>query len=310
MPNFSLNPFSSPLLGLIQSITPTKKEHHKIKSSLDQVSSYVNRLDSQNTVPILSNSPLLIVGSHSRDTDILPITHVDVYLELDPKNLTMQDSGTIVQLLNNTRELSACIDQAHHLIPLKIIERLQLWFSEKFSVELSHTKQTLKIAIPHSSIEVRLTPSFEYKEALLIPQVDSQLLWLPTNPDILKNLVDHVDKKHHGMIRPAIRFMKYWNDKKNNSAFRNCHIEMIFLLIFDEIPTPTSSVSECLTIFTDRMAKYIYNCPDPTKLNGPVHSYLPDSIDQWYLFMNRIAELKSALIHGESEVVRFAKKSD
>lgn len=266
-------------------------------------------MTSQNLLPPLGEGELVIAGSHYRGTDLAPLWNVDIFLLLDSSLVDIHQKGNTLNIVTQNQLLSTCIDESLHLLPHKLVSTLESLFSQKFPTKMSNSGQALKLQVERHSLEVRITPAFAWDHSYFIPQEKSELLWRRVSPFHEKERLDKINAMHNGFVIPAIRYLKRWNEVRNNEGFRNYHVEAIAYFIFEEIPTPAKSVMEALRLYAAQMSKYIYSCPDPTGLDAPINIYLPDNIDQWYLFMNRIGDLKTAISSGEKAVVDLVKKT-
>jgi hypothetical protein len=308
VPNFSLNPFQSPLTKLLSEITPSARENAKVDKTVQELKKQLQQWSDQQKLPPLDKNVILLVGSHYRGTDLSPLKHIDLFLLLDPQHVSIQERGNTITLTGEVPILSECTDESKHLLPKKLIGKLESVFAEQFSTKTSFSGQAIKIQFEKEKMEVRLTPAFATGQSYVIPQEKSELLWRKVSPEKEKEKLEKVNAAHKGQIIPLIRCMKFWNESKNNECFRNFHVEATAYFIFEEIPTPVASLLEAMKLYTSQLTKYIYNCPDPTGLDAPIHAYLPDNIDQWYMFMNRIAQLKMAIESGERSVVELLKQ--
>lgn len=261
----------------------------------------------QRSLPVLNPEIITLVGSHYRETDISPLQHIDVFLEIDSSLVDVHVKGDTLSLVTKDNVLSTCVDDSLHVLPQKLVSALQVTFSQHFPATISSTGQSIKIQLEKEKFFVRITPSFAWDHSFFVPQEKSELLWRRVSPYKEKAILDQVNQLHNGNIKSVIRCVKLWNELRNNESFRNYHLEAIAYTIFREIPTATHNVMEALELYVNQMPRYIYNCPDPTGLDTPIHTYLPDNIDQWYLFMNRIAELKTAIKSGEKSLVALLK---
>jgi hypothetical protein len=270
-----LNPFQPPLLQLIESVTPSNWEKTNAQHAFTAIEKYL--LAHPQEFPLAQPDILKLVGSHWRETDLSPVQHIDVFALFAATSFSEQDPPS----------------------PSKTVEGIATLLSKDFVTKLSGTKQAVKIQLKEPNFEIRITPAFVQSGFYYIPEEKSETAWKKVSPDKEKELIMELDAKLNKLLIPTIRCMKFWNDGRNNGGFRNYHIEAIAFHIFSGIPTVPKNVFAAVQIYVEQMSKLIFDCPDPTGLSTPIHKYLPDNIDQWYLFMNRVSDLKTAIKGGE-----------
>lgn len=307
--NFFRNPFQSPLTRLIDDLTPSKSEISRAQKAMETVIEQMRQLSSQNILPPLSPDVATFVGSYFRGTALSPLKHIDIFLIFDSSLVDIHEDQQVLNLVAQNSLLSSCVDESLHLLPNKLVSTLLQSFSTLYPATISTSGQTIKMLLEKYSLEVRITPAFAWDHSFYVPAEKSELLWKKVSPGKERQRLAKVDEHHNHFIIPLIRYIKRWNMTKNNESFRNYHVEAIAYFIFEEIPTPANSLVDAIKLYVKQMSRYIYNCPDPTNLSTPVHTYLPDNIDQWYLFMNRISELKTAVENGERAMVDFVTQS-
>lgn len=305
---FSLNPFQSPLNKLLSEITPSTSENQRAQAAFATIRQLVVQLGTEQALPPIGSEAISLVGSHYRETSLSPLKHIDIFLQLDSSLVAIHEKGNTLNLVTKEAMLSTCVDESLHLLPQKLVNTLKDIFVKHYPTKISRTGQSLKLQLEKQNIEVRITPSFAWDHSFFVPLEHSELLWRKVSPYREKEMLTEINRAHKGNITRAIRLMKMWNEGRNNESFRNYHIEAIAYFIFEEIPTATQDVIDTLRLYVNNMSRYIYNCPDPTGLDTPIHAYLHDNIDKWYLFMNRIGELKTAVQAGEKTLADFLRK--
>lgn len=300
---FLRNPFQSPLSALVAEITPSSQENATVQKATEFLKEMMTQVQKEGGFPNLAPEVVLVVGSHFRQTDLSPIEHIDIFLLFDPQLVEINEKESTLSVKNKEPLFSSSADASMHLLPLKMVSYVEAVLSKKFPTTLTQSKQAVEIRLEQFSLKVRVTPAFSSGDCFYIPEERTELLWRKVSPQKEKEILEKVNLRHNNTLIPLIRYIKLWNETKNNESFRNYHIEAIAYFIFEEIPTPVKSLREALDQYVKSMSRYIYNCPDPTQLSLPIHSYLPDNIDQWYLYMNRISDLKAAIALNEKSIV-------
>lgn len=309
VPSFLRNPFQSSLSSLINELTPSAKDLSIVQSAITETQRLISQITPGSTPLRFHSTVLMTVGSRLRNTDITPLSHVDVFIVFEHPELSFHDTDLTLTIADGSSPLSALTDGSLHLITDKVREHVRLFFP-KDATQTSQSKQAILLPFHQLQLEVRITPAFALSDFFLIPEEKSELKWRKVAPQKGKEFLDQLNTRHQNFLIPAIRLMKFWNRQKNNSTLRNYHIEASGYFIFEEIPTPIPDLISALQEYAKHLSKYMYTCPDPVGLAGPINQYLPDNVNQWYLYMNRIAELRDAIDNGEKALVDFLKKQD
>jgi hypothetical protein len=291
-------------MNLLDELTPSDRDRANADRAFKELEREIHLLTEQNLLPELAEPGLILAGSNFRETALAPITHLNVLFVINPNSVKVNEQDGMVSFIGPDPFLDGLKNPSGLLQPVLLMKAL-LSALAGFSAKQSFFGQSIHIKLKKSPIEIKLTPAIPFLEGYLIPEEKSELLWKRINPTKEKEVIFNLNKRHSGNVIAAIRCMKYWNQTRNTGSFRGYHLEAIACLIFEEIPTPITSLMNAMELYIKQMSKYIYNCPDPVRLSETIHRYLPDSIDQWYLFMNRIGELKAAIEKGEKETAEF-----
>lgn len=295
-------------MSLLDELTPSESQRARSDKALKEFENELQLLIGQKLLPNLAEPHITLAGSNLRETVLAPITHLNLLLVIDPTGLQLNEQDLMVYF-NQSQPSDPFLEKLKNpsglLQPALLLQHIHDTLKKQFTVELSYFRQSIHITLKKSPIKIKLTPAIPYAHGYFIPEERSELLWNKIDPIKEKDIIHKLNNRHSGNIIAAIRCMKYWNHAKNTDSFRGYHLEAIACLIYEEIPTPITSLLQAVDLFAKQMSKYIYNCPDPVHMGETLHRYLPDNINQWYLFMNRIGELQSVIDKGEKELVGF-----
>lgn len=304
---FLLKPFQSPLISLLDELTPSDADRKKVQKAITSIEKQIQLLVGQQQLPKLAANSLQVFGSYFRESALAPITHVNVLMVIDPTSVQTNETDLTVASVNVDPFLRTIKNPTNLVQPVLLMKALETVLSKHMNAKLSSSGQSVHITLKGESIELRLTPAIPFLDGYLIPEEKSELLWKRISPLKERGALEMINKRHSGNVIAAVRCIKYWNLTRNTESFRSYHLEAIACLVFEEIPTPITSLIHALELYAKHMSKYIYNCPDPVRMTESIHRYLPDNIDQWYLFMNRISELQTAVGDGEKALAEFLR---
>jgi len=302
---FLPNRFSPPLEQLVTHISPSKGELARIQSAFSFFEAQVQTLHASHILPTAIDKNLIEVGSLLRQTAITPIKHFDVFFIMEGSQLIFSKQNRTLQSITTIQSYSPFTDVSGHISPEKCLQYFVDLFALYYPTSLTNSGQAVNIALEAFRFDIHFVPTFLYESVFLIPEGNSELHWVEADPFKELGILKSLDKQHKDYVTPTIKIAKYWNRQKNNSAFRDFHIETIAYLLFGEVPTAMHSLHDALTLFFTKMPSRLYNSPDVMDNVDPLHLYLPDKLDPWYLYMNRISEAKEALKKGDKEFIEY-----
>lgn len=286
-------------------LSPTAQEYSMAEQAIQLLEQFVQTQANQGVLPPLQSPALTIVGSLYRQTAISPLSRISVDLLFDPNQIKYEPQNSTCSLAMSQSPLAASVTPAQLLSPSKLLQNIHAVFVQQYPAAISGSGQSVVVELPNLPVRLEITPTFLVDEVFLIPEEHTELSWRRTSPLKEKAILDQIDSKHHQYVRPIIKFMKYWNDSKNNRSWRENHMEAMVTVHFYSMEQAVSSLSGALVEFCKAMPRYLYKTPDLTGLAGPISAYLPDNIDQWYLFMNRVAELRDNVEAGDGKFIDY-----
>jgi hypothetical protein len=260
-------------------LTPSERKqaadsHHYLRSVIK------SRADEDATLFNLIDGDFL-TGSYDRATKIRPLNDVDLFLILDGAGLSFADApvegngagsnpllsaryATMSRTVSAGKVLDALLRALRRTYPKSRI-RLD---GQAVNVWLESYKMGLDV-VP----ALHVLPSGGGPDHYCIPKGHGSSSWIATNPKLDAILVTELDEQHHGMFRPVVRLLKWWNRVQNQERIRPYHLEVLCMYVFAGEPgvhCPTA-----LARFFDAAQSFLAaTCPDPTGLGRPVDSGL------------------------------------
>lgn len=300
-----MNPFTSPLSLLLKKIKPSTDDLERVQQGFEFFENHVSGLSQNHILPASIDKNLIQVGSFLRKTNLSPVKELDLYFILEGSQIKYNSQSRTIEATQAAPSFGEFREDSGYFSSQKCLNFFQKIFSLHFPSAINPDQSCVWIELKSFKLRINFTPAFLYESIFLIPQESSVLSWVKSDPFKELSILKSLDRHHNQLLIPTIQVAKYWNEKKNNSAFRNFHLESIAFLIFGEIPTSIKTLKDSVSVFMTRMPSHLYDCPDPSGLADPVHLYLPDKVDSWYLYMNRVKEAKDALSVSEKSFVEY-----
>ncbi len=244
-----------------------------------------NKSETDSTFPVLLDGDFLS-GSYARGTKTHPLDDIDVMMVLDGSGLVVVEKGVYpnVDVRDGDLDLNPLIQHLNsdrHLGSKTVLQLFQTVLNESYpNSAVSRDGQAINVWLEAYQMGIDVVPCFH-----IIPRDGSQDYyyipngtsddWMRTNPKLDKAISDRLHVKHNRRLKGLVKLLKYWNAEKNSSRLKPYHLETMVWHIFEGHPNAVTSYREALKYFFKNATQQLVNdCPDVTKMGGPVDKYL------------------------------------
>lgn len=264
--------------ALLSEIRPNQQEIDQVSRSHTYIRDILRSKSQSGLIPPIMND--FLTGSYKRGTKITPLDDVDIFIVFNGQGLQYCNSTiTIIDGSNFSQYTSP--DGA--VSSIKILEAIKRAIPDIYS-SIKRDNQCLNIQLSTYGIGLDLVPAFTDDSGnYLIPYGHGKPTWLLTNPQKDEDIINLVNSRPNNLVKDIIRIVKYWNIKKNRQRLKSYHIEAIAMTIFEHYPSILTYL-DGLKIYFNQASTYLLQCPDPTRVGGPITSDLDSN--QYQLVLN------------------------
>lgn len=305
----------SSLTSFANEIGMDSNDISQVSKSYNHIKDIIRNKSDEDKIPKLKDTNSFYqIGSYVRGTKIKPLDDFDMFIILHSKNTkySQVDSFTYKLTSDGDSPLNNFINDQNNVSSISILNSIKTALNESFKSEPTRNQQAICLELPSYNLNIDIVPALaiNYSENYLIPKGNRSAYWKLSNPKIDEEIVNNLNKKHNGNIKPAIKIIKYWNKYKFNSSIRSYHVEAMAYHIFSNRYFPIATIHEALRVFFDNIYKYIYICDDPTKLSEPLSSnILRDDATNLYVYL-RVTTMKRILSLSCEEIITFLKSNN
>lgn len=303
--SFSLN--RTPLLNFTRRYSPSHKDDVFARRSIE----FWKRENEAklNALPGLLPSVIQPAGAMPRGTVLAPLQIVDIWLPFQDSHIFIDQSGCSIEL--HPQSVLHHYTQMNVLSVYEIVESVRQVLCQSYPCQLNndglillqHQDRVFKlfVAIQHPSVA----------DVWAVPSQYGQNEWQLVSPQRQASMLDTLESRFGKLVRPLITLVKLWNDEQNEHELKGYHLETITYHILHNLsetdPSTKYSFPQLVDLWFQQASRYYYDCPDPLGLAKPLHTYLRDDVQKWYVLMNRLAEAQEALSKGEYQFIRYMK---
>lgn len=190
----------------LKNITVTDRQEESIKSSLSNLNSHL--LDKDSTLNVKKT---FTTGSYDRDTNIRPLSDIDVFAVLNFEKWK-DENGNLPS-------------------PQSVLTKIKNYLNEQDDYKGKVRQDRPCVTIRLSDKDFDVLPSFEQATGgYLIPNHDLKS-WTFSYPEELSKNVDAIHRDRNYKVKPSIKAIKYWN-RENGKYILSYHIEEVAINIF------------------------------------------------------------------------------
>jgi len=226
-------------------------------------------------------------GSYSRETKNHPLDDIDIMMVIDGSGLYVIQSGNILNAEvrgsnNQNNPILNYLGVDSLLESKKVIDLLATALRDSYpNSKISKDGQAINIWLEAYKLGIDIVPCFH-----IVPRDGSQDFyyiaegknsngWMKTNPNVDKDISDYFIQKLGGNFKNFVRLIKFWNEKKNNGRLRSYHLETVIWYIMDNYDQKLTNYEHAVSYFFNNCHTLLSSqCPDATKIGGPIDNYL------------------------------------
>lgn len=262
-----------------------------------EVTSAVEELSGRDGFPVLLDDEPFGAGSFGRRTQAQPLDDIDIFFPLDAGDLRMESpegKPTAESLISRSPNTSlGCEEPLYEgrwlhsgrvldrIVPL-LCEQLVLRPRQSdcgknrrgrcahFSYEGVNVDLVFVLWAEHASMDRYLLPAGSFWS------------WKASNPkDDQRRLTRENQDQHNGLLLPAIRLLKAWNDHPCGGRLKSIHLEILLTeRIFADVEI--DGTVSALAFALDRLPEALdQTCPDPTGLGDDLDVNLDLENRRW-----------------------------
>lgn len=249
----------------------------------DLVVRQCEKLSGQVGCPAVLASRSFVAGSFGRRTLCQPLDDIDVYLVLNACAMVMLDGGAVYRLegggvgpLTSDYSLRILGWISSGLVLGRVASglwRLPVMGAEGVTVGVGAKGKSAFIAFPRWGLKVDVTPVvwatnfINSVDRYYMPQGRGSIWWKATNPKADQRRLSAQNQMQGGLLLPAIRMLKWWNEKCNAGRMKGILLEVMAERALSDYYL--DGVAQALhLVFASLPSQLAGSCPDPTGL-GP-----------------------------------------
>lgn len=223
-----------------------------------------NKLQSNKDLPAILNNEHFLFGSAVRGTKPAPFDDIDMMLILDGSLLNAVEGGVIVGTARGSGATTNALLSEKYLYASgfvssqEVLQELRGVLNETYSQsEIRKDGQAINVWLGSYGFGIDVVPAFRIESQLrgehyYIPYGTGSDMWQPTNPWSDLHAFEELDARLNGVLRPAARLMRKWNELSNAGRLSGFHIDALVyrsLLGRVDITTKRAAVTQCLSSF-------------------------------------------------------------
>lgn len=262
-------------------------------------------------------------GSFARKTKIRPLNDIDILLLLNERGINVEisykqkasDYGVNmtavcrVKITDASSPLQAFADNKGYVNSIKILNRIKhhlAYVTNYQKADKNRRMQAVTLNLkshPWTFDIVPAIPIYDYSDKVthfLIP--DGYGNWIRTNPKIDAQNITSANTQHKGELLPALRFLKYWNERKHKPSLASYYFETLVVQTFKYAPRITSYPAALEYFFQHCISFIMSSCPDPKRLGEAL-----DANVKWDTKQKIIKALRSAASHANHAIIAESK---
>lgn len=149
------------------------------------------------------------------------------------------------------------------------------------SSKVSKDGQAINVWLESYKMGIDIVPCFHIiprdgsQDFYYIPEGKDSDGWIKTNPNLDKDISDYFVLKLGDNFKNFVRLIKFWNEKKNNGRLRSYHLETIIWYVMGNYNQTITNYEHAASYFFNNCYSFLSSeCPDATKIGGPIDKYL------------------------------------
>jgi hypothetical protein len=193
----------------LDNLTVTDRQEENIKSSLSNLNGHL--LDKDNNLYVKQS---FTIGSYDRDTNIRPLTDIDLFSVLD-RDKWQDKYGNLPD-------------------PQGVLTKIKNYLDDLAEYKGKVKQDRPCVTLELSNKDFDILPSFKLSNGgYLIPSRDLKS-WIFSYPEELKKTLDNIHTLRNYKVKPTIKAIKYWN-RETGKYIPSFHIEEVAIRIFQGI---------------------------------------------------------------------------
>ena len=228
------------------------------------------KLEAGENLPSVLAGQQFLFGSAIRGTKPAPFDDVDLMLVLDGSLLNAIEGGQVVGTAygsgksQNILLTSPYLDQNGFVSSRKIMDRIRAVIAETYPRSfIRKDGQAINVWMESYGFGIDVVPAIKiYSQArgnhYYIPFGTNSDMWRATNPHADLAAFEAEDARLKGLLRPAAKLMRKWNDLSNGSRLSGFHVDALVFhsLQGKDVQSLQHALLHCLFSFEGLLQTY------------------------------------------------------